>query len=210
MDTLGSLFSRAVGREGCCKQILLACACSDSSTLGLPLLAVHTAQALRSSAGEPSEAGPRLHAPLGLSCSGSALRKPSEAQIWLGLRFVPSPGPSSPGVCRARSLRLWPFPAAQCSGSTAGAPSQEDGASPEPPEGLVSKEACLHFGRQCLSWAAIAPFQPLRLWLPVARGGWSAAGYFCSILCSVRSPGSILCSSFSCGSYLTVWFASPS
>ena len=63
MDTLGSLFSLAMGREGCCKQILLACACSVSSTLGLPLLAVHTAQALCSSAGEPSEAGPRLHAP---------------------------------------------------------------------------------------------------------------------------------------------------
>ena len=98
VDTLGSLFSRAVGREGCCKQILLACACSDSSTLGLPLLAVHTAQALRSSAAEPSEAGPRLHAPPSLSCSGSALRKPSEAQIWLGLRFVPFPGLSSSGV----------------------------------------------------------------------------------------------------------------
>ena len=64
VDTLGSLFSRTVGRQGCCKQILLACACSVSSTLGLPLLVVHTAQALRSSAGEPSQAGPRLHAPL--------------------------------------------------------------------------------------------------------------------------------------------------
>ena len=147
MDTLGSLFSRAVGREGCCKQILLACACSDSSTLGLPLLAVHTAQALRSSAGEPSEAGPRLHAPLGLSCSGSALRKPSEAQICLGLHFVPSPGPSGSGVWRAPSLRLWPFPVAQLSGCTAGVPSQADDDCPEPPEVLVNKEACLHFGR---------------------------------------------------------------
>ena len=63
VDTLGSLFSRAVGKEECCKQILLSCACSVSSTLGLPLLTAHTAQALRSSAGEPSEAGPRLHAP---------------------------------------------------------------------------------------------------------------------------------------------------
>ena len=170
VDTLVSLFSRAVGKEGCCKQILLACACSVSSTLGLPLLATHTAQALRSSAGEPSEAGPRLHAPPGLSRSGSALRKPSEAQIWLGLRFVPFPGPSGSGVGRAPSLRLWPFPAAQFPGSTAGAPSQEDDDRPEPPEGLVSKEACLHFGRQCLSWAAIAPFQPLRLWLPVTGG----------------------------------------
>ena len=63
VDTLGSLFSRAVGKKGCCKQILLACACSVSSTLGLPLVVVHTAQALCSSSGEPSEAGPRLHAP---------------------------------------------------------------------------------------------------------------------------------------------------
>ena len=61
---LGSLFSRTVGRQGCCKQILLACACSVSSTLGLPLLVVHTTQALNSSAREPSEASPRLHAPL--------------------------------------------------------------------------------------------------------------------------------------------------
>ena len=36
----------------------------------------------------------------------------------------------------------------------------------------LSNEACLQFGRKCLSGAAIAPF---RLWLPVTRGGWSAA-----------------------------------
>ena len=63
VDTLGSLFSRAVGKEGCCKQISLACACSVASTLGLPLLVVHTAQALHSSTRKPSGAGPRLHAP---------------------------------------------------------------------------------------------------------------------------------------------------
>ena len=61
----GSLFSHAVWGEGCCKLILLACACNISSTLGLPLLAAHTAQALRCSTGEQSEAGPRLHAPPG-------------------------------------------------------------------------------------------------------------------------------------------------
>ena len=60
---LGSLFSRALGREGCCKQILLACACSILYTLGLPLLAAHTTQALHCSTREPSEAGPRLQAP---------------------------------------------------------------------------------------------------------------------------------------------------
>ena len=64
VDTLASLFSRAVGREGCCKQILLACACSILYTLGLPLLAAHTTQALHCSTREPSEARPRLHAPL--------------------------------------------------------------------------------------------------------------------------------------------------
>ena len=86
-----------------------------------------------------------MHLP-GLSRSGSALRKPTEAQIWLGLRFVPFPGPSGSGVGRAWSLRLWPLPVAQFPGSTAGVPSQEDDR-PEPPEVLVSKEACLHFGR---------------------------------------------------------------
>ena len=37
--------------------------------------------------------------------------------------------------------------------------------------------------------AAIAPF---RLWLPVTGGGWSAAGYLCSILYSVRGPDGVL------------------
>ena len=35
------LFNHAVGREGCCKQITLACAHSVSATLGLPPLTVH-------------------------------------------------------------------------------------------------------------------------------------------------------------------------
>ena len=87
-----------------------------------------------------------MHLP-GLSHSGSVLRKPSEAQIWLGLRFVPFPGPSSSGVWRVQLLQLWPFPSAQFPGSTAGVPSQADDDCPEPPEVLVNKEACLHFGR---------------------------------------------------------------
>ena len=45
------LFSHAVGREGRCKQITLACARSVSATLGMPLHTAHTAQALRCSAG---------------------------------------------------------------------------------------------------------------------------------------------------------------
>ena len=35
------LFSRAVGREGCCKQATLVSACSVSAPLGLPLLEAH-------------------------------------------------------------------------------------------------------------------------------------------------------------------------
>ena len=40
-----------------------------------------------------------------------------------------------------------PVPAAQFSGCTTSAPSQADDDSPEPQEVLVSKEACLQFGR---------------------------------------------------------------
>ena len=149
MDTLGSLFSHAVGKEGCCKQILLACVGSVSSTLGLPLLAAHTAQALRSSAGEPSEAGPRLHAPPWSKPLRLGAQEPLRHAdlVGLGLRFVPFPGPSGSGAWRAQSLRLRPFPAAQLSGCTAGVPSQEDDDCPEPPEVLVNKETCLHFGK---------------------------------------------------------------
>ena len=75
------------------------------------------------------------------------------------------------------------------SGCTTGAPSQVDVDCPEPQEVLVSKEACLQFCRYCLSGAAIAPF---RLWLPVTGGGWSAAGYLCTVLCSMRGPGGVL------------------
>ena len=71
---LAHLFSRAVGREGCCKQITLACAHSVSATLGLPLLMAHTFQALGCSAGNLLRpALGCMHLPR-LSRSGSALR----------------------------------------------------------------------------------------------------------------------------------------
>ena len=98
VDTLVSLFSRAVGREGCYKQILLACACSVSSTLGLPLLVVHTAQALRSSAGEPSQAGPRLHAPL--------RSKPLKLSAQEALRGADLVGPAFCALPRSERLRI--------------------------------------------------------------------------------------------------------
>ena len=62
---------------------------------------------------------------------------------------MPFPGPSSSGLGQAQSLRLIAFPvsAAQFSGCIAGVPSLVADDRPEPPEVLVSKEACLHFGR---------------------------------------------------------------
>ena len=182
---------------------LWACPCSRCVPLRLYVC---------SSAGELSEAGPRLHAP--------PWSKPLGLGSQVALRGADSVGPAFCALPRTKQLRclastvsatyrlsrlccsvFWVF---------AGVPSLGADDCPEPPEVLVSKEACLRFGRQSLTRAAIAPFQPLRLWLPVTGGGWSAAGYFCSVLCSVRGPGGVLCSSFSCGSYPTVWSANPS
>ena len=92
------------GREGCCKQITLACARSASATLGSApahgtcSLPVHTAQILGCSAGNyPWAALGCLHFP-GPSRSGSGTRVVLRgADFWLGLRFVPFPDPSSSG-----------------------------------------------------------------------------------------------------------------
>ena len=141
------MFSHAVGREGRCKQITLACAHNVSATLGLPLLTAHTAQALGCSSG--NRLRPALGCMhLGLSCLGSGTQVVLRVQTRLGLLFVPFPGPSSSGVWRARSLQLItsPVPAAQFSGCTSGAPSQADDDCPELQEVLVSKETSLQFG----------------------------------------------------------------
>ena len=110
----------------------------------VPSRGAQTALVLRCSA--RNRLGPALgcvHFP-SPSCSGSALRQPSEAQIRLGLCFVPFPGPSSAGVWRARLPRLVTFSAAaaQLSGWTAGAPREADGDCPAPPEVLAKKPAC--------------------------------------------------------------------
>ena len=97
------MFTHAVRRDRCCKQITLACPCSVSATLGLPPLTAHV----------PSLSTLlRLYvAPLGTirgqpwaACTSQfyaaqvqALRKSSEAQTQLGLHFVPFPGPRSSG-----------------------------------------------------------------------------------------------------------------
>ena len=92
------------GREGCCKQITLACACSASAKLGLPpvhgacSLSAHAAQALGcSAANHQRPALGCLYFP-GPSRSGSSTRVvPRGADSQLGLRFVPFPDPSSSG-----------------------------------------------------------------------------------------------------------------
>ena len=99
---LAHLFSRAMGREGCCKQITLACACSASATLGLSLLSTcslpaHTAQVLGCFArNHPWPALGCLHLP-GPSSSGSGTRVVLRGADSVGLRFVPFPGWSSSG-----------------------------------------------------------------------------------------------------------------
>ena len=115
----------------------------------VPSRGAQTTLVLRCSAG--NRLRPALgcvHFP-GLSRSGSVLRQPSEAQIRLGLRFVPFPGPSSSGVWRARSLRLVAFSvsAAQLSGCTPGTPCEADGDCPAPPEVLAKKPACSLVGK---------------------------------------------------------------
>ena len=91
-------------REGCCKQITLACACSASATLGLPpvhgacSLSAYAAQALGCFSGNhPWPALGCLYFP-GPSRSGSGTRVVLRgADSQLGLRFVPFPDPSSSG-----------------------------------------------------------------------------------------------------------------
>ena len=152
-----------MGREGCCKRVTLACACSVSAPLGLPLLPAHTTQALRCSARNRVRPGPRLRAhpwtkPLRFGAQ-VALRGADA----VGTAFVPFPGPSSSGVWRARSVRLVAFPAAaaQFSGWTAGAPCEADGDCPAPPEVLAKKPACSLVGKVSPLWGCDCPLPAL-------------------------------------------------
>ena len=100
-----------MGREGCCKPIRLACACSVSATLGLSLPMAHTAQALGCSTGnclKPSLGF--MHLP-GLSHSGSGTR--------VVLRYADSFGHAFCALSKVRVAQvfgehgccdLWPLP----------------------------------------------------------------------------------------------------
>ena len=145
-------------------------------------LHAHTAQALGCSVRNRSRpALGCMHFP-GLSCSVSGTR--------VVLRGTDSVGPAFCALPRSEQLRWWgvwwvwslwlitsPNPAIPFSGCTTSTPSQADVDCPKPQEVLVSNEACLKFGRQCLSGAAIALFQ---LWLPSPACHWR--GMVCSRL----------------------------
>ena len=156
-------------------------------------LPARTAQALGcSTRNHPRPALSCMHLP-GLSHSGSGTQIVLRGRLSWACILCPSQVRAAQVMkCLASMVAATyrtPIPATRFSGCTTSTPSQADVDSPEPQEVLVSKEACLQFSRQCLSGAANAPFQ---LWLPVTRGGWSAAGYLCSVLCSVHGPGSVL------------------
>ena len=115
-------------------------------------LPAHTAQAPGCSSG--NRLRPALgcmHLP-GLSHSGSGTRVVLRGADSVGPAFCALPRSEQlrgPGVSRAWSLRLIasPISATRFSGCTTGTPSQADVDHPEPQEVLVSKEACLQFGR---------------------------------------------------------------
>ena len=105
------MFSCAVGREGHCKQITLACAHSVLATLGLPPLTACVLSCLhclgsRLLCRELSEAGPGLYAlprskPLRFRFSGSSQRH----RLGWACILCPSPVPAAQATrCLASSL----------------------------------------------------------------------------------------------------------
>ena len=141
---------------------------------------------------EPSTAGPGLLAPPGskplrFRHSGS----PQRRRLSWACVLCPSQVRAAQVMrCFVNTIAAtYCLLAAWLSRCTTSAPSQADVDRPDPQEVLVNKKACLQFYRSCLSRAAIAPFW---LWLLVTRGGWSAAGFLCTVLCSVCRPGGVL------------------
>ena len=146
------MFSRAVGRDGRCKQITLARAPSVSATLGLPPLSACVLSCIyclgsRLLCRELSEAGPGLHVPprskpLRLRHSGSPQRCRLGWVCILCLSQVQVAQVFGEHGC----CDLLPLPSLLLfSGCTTGTSSQADDDCPEPQEVLVSKEACLQF-----------------------------------------------------------------
>ena len=107
------LVSLTVGREGCCKQITLSCACSVSAPLGLPLLTVNTTQALCCSTGNCLRpALGCMHLP-GLSHSGSLSGSPQRCRFGWACVLCPSQDRVAQVFGERGRCDLSPFPAAQ-------------------------------------------------------------------------------------------------
>ena len=123
----------------------------------------------------------------------------TKAQTWLGLCFVPFPGLSSSGdqvlgecshpqvgsasYCLPHPSHsfFWVYNGCAFSGVPcvssgeliSGCDPPADVDHPESQEVLVSNEACLLFGRGCLSGATVAPSSSGCPRLPVSSGGWA-------------------------------------
>ena len=125
---------------------------------------------------EPSEAGPGLPAPprskpLRFRHSGS----PQRRRLGWACILCPSQVRAAQVMsCLATAVAAnYRLPTARFSGCTASVPSQADVNHPESQEVLVSNEACLQFGRGCLSGATIAPSGSGCPPLPVTGRGWA-------------------------------------
>ena len=139
---LSSLVQLCCGKGGTLQTNIMACvesALSVWTTPGLSQLVAHVLSwstllrlQIPLQGNCPRWALGFVHFP-GLSCSGSGSQVPTKAQTWMGMHFVPFPGPSSSGdqvlgECIVPDglcvLIISPVPAAQFPGCTIRAPSQ--------------------------------------------------------------------------------------
>ena len=149
------MFSPAVGREGRCKQITLACAHSISVTLGLPpswrlCPPCPHCSGSRLLRREPSEASPGLHAPPRSKLLRSRhLGSPQRCRLGWACVLCPSKVRAALVMrCLASTIAvIYRLSAARLPRCTTSTPSQADVDHPDPQEVLVSKEACLPFYR---------------------------------------------------------------
>ena len=144
-----------MGREGCYKQITPPCARSVSATLVCPIsrhVCFPCLQCLGSRllCWELSEAGPGLYAlPRSKPPRFRYLGSPQRDRLGWAYILCPSQVQAAQVMrCLVSAVAAtYHLPTAWFSGCTTGTPSQADVDHPEPQEGLVSKEACLHFCR---------------------------------------------------------------
>ena len=150
----------------------VGCACSVWAILGLPPLVVCVLSwstllrlpvAFSGLCLKQAKAGPRLRAlPRSKLLRFRFLGTPQRHRLGWACVLCPSQVQAAQVMrCLESTVTVTyclPRPCHRFSWCTTGAPSQADVGHPESQEVLVSKEACLQFGRQCLSGAVITPF----------------------------------------------------